>query len=316
MSEALPTCEPLTSPDIPSVTSLPELADGAQPSGSPDGQMMSRSGRARARASHSAQQDEEAVLAMRAISGLRGGTSLRTVALQSSLESRLLAEMEGCGSPLFVLTWKHWDMPWGPPICALRARGHRTSGNERGGWPTPNTPSGGRSVSIEKMDATGRTVDGKKHTASLEHAVKFAAWPTPCTQDGPNGGPSQGMNRLPAAAAMAGWQTPKLPSGGGQVTRTTPGGGLRKLEDQVLLAPWGTASARDWKDGACQTADVPINALLGRQATLCGAETASGGQLNPAHSRWLMGLPREWDDCAVTVTRLSSRLPRNSSKRT
>ena len=30
------------------------------------------------------------------------------------------------------------------------------------------------------MDATGRTVDGKKHTASLEHAVKFAAgWPTP-----------------------------------------------------------------------------------------------------------------------------------------
>ena len=43
------------------------------------------------------------------------------------------------------------------------------------GWPTPATPSGGRSVSIEKMDATGRTADGKKHTASLEHAVKFAA---------------------------------------------------------------------------------------------------------------------------------------------
>ena len=41
------------------------------------------------------------------------------------------------------------------------------------GWPTPNTPSGGRSVSIEKMDITGRTADGRKHTASLEHAVKF-----------------------------------------------------------------------------------------------------------------------------------------------
>jgi hypothetical protein len=51
------------------------------------------------------------------------------------------------------------------------------------GWPTPNTPSGGRSVSTEKMDATGRTTDGKKHTASLEHAVKFAGWATCCERD-------------------------------------------------------------------------------------------------------------------------------------
>lgn len=31
----------------------------------------------------------------------------------------------------------------------------------------------------------------------------------------------------------SGWQTPKTPTGGGQGTRETPGGGLRKLEDQV-----------------------------------------------------------------------------------
>ena len=50
-------------------------------------------------------------------------------------------------------------------------------------WPTPNIPSGGRSVSIESMDATGKTVDGVKHTASLEHAVKFTNWATPQQND-------------------------------------------------------------------------------------------------------------------------------------
>jgi hypothetical protein len=38
-------------------------------------------------------------------------------------------------------------------------------------------------MSSEKMDATGRTEDGKKHTASWEHAVKFSGWATPIVQD-------------------------------------------------------------------------------------------------------------------------------------
>src|SRR5690242_21166272 len=56
-------------------------------------------------------------------------SSSPSAVLQSSLESRLRARLDVHGSPEYVLTWKTWDMPSGPLICALRASARPTSGN-------------------------------------------------------------------------------------------------------------------------------------------------------------------------------------------
>jgi len=186
------------------------------------------------------------------------------------------------GSKEYELTWRAWDTRSGPQICALRASAPRTSANAYGGWGTPTEQ------------------DAKHGDASPSELQRDPA------------------NLRLQVHTVAGWQTPKLPSGGG-CERNTPGGGLRKLEDQAeLLSGWPTPTTRDHKDGTAKSCEnTSENALLGRVCHAAGtsAETATRGgfRLNPHFSLWLMGYPKEWGSCGVRAMRSFRRSRRSSS---
>lgn len=107
------------------------------------------------------------------------------------------------------------------------------------------------------------------------------------------------VDQLPRQAYLAGWPTP-------QASDSTGGG-------QACRAMGETRHGSNLNDFAMLAMDSPAR-LTASGVLLIGSHAGmeSGGQLNPAHSRWLMGLPPEWDACAPMATR-STRSKRASS---
>lgn len=182
----------------------------------------------------------------------------------------------------------------------------------------PSSSASSRSAALQ-LSLENRLRAALDVNGSLEYALTWKHW------DMVSGAPILALRASGRRTSdngftgwLNGWTTPQAhdvtPRSKGQNAKHGTKHGCADLNaDAHQIAGWATTTTRDWKDGDCSKANVPINSLLGRQVHLSHAQTEKRGALNPAFSLWLMGFPTAWASCGARVTRSSRKSRRSSS---
>ena len=268
--------------DTAPATSSPGSGDGLMPYDSQGGPTIYQSGPGVARASHSQLQESKVGPQISDISGPISTNSSACAALQLSLENRLRARLAAYGSPEYALTWKHWDMELGPPICALRASVRHTSDSGSIGSPKKTTTSAGKRVSIaERMNRFSVTPVGESPLAESANAH------------------TEKCNALIATSGLthSSMTSPKMDVNG------------------VDLRGWATPCANEDAAGGLtgnmqEMMSQQVRGLIAVSSRFTDTDYAA---LRVLTARWLMGFPEGWENYAATVTPSSRRSQRSSS---
>lgn len=223
----------------------------------------------------------------------------------------------GLGSKVHLATWRSpntVDAKGGTRIDPSAGQVQLCHQVKMAGWSTPDAQAmnvfADPAKHQERLDRL-KEKHGNGNGAGLPigQMVHLAGYPTPRASDGEkNVRTADGADReiarkgspQDAAAALAGWPTCTATDATKRGS-VSPRPGMMGLSETAPLASHGPARL---------TAD-------GRLLTGSSAGMASGGQLSPAHSLWLMLGPRAaaWAACAPPATRSSRSRRSNSSRR-